>query len=103
MYLYYKTYLENFVISAIIMIPELTQLGFRCAPVSGGYFIWAKLPAGYNSGFEFAISLYENSKIAVVPGIHFSSTAGSYIRINIAREVDELQEAVSAIKAFINH
>ncbi len=82
--------------------PELKKSGFLFPEVQGGYFIWAKLPAGYSNGFDFAISLYNRSKVAVVPGIHFSETAGSFLRINIAREVRELQEAVMGINSYLN-
>ena len=83
--------------------PELRNLGFKLAPVSGGYFIWAQLPAGFSNGFEFAIDLYGKSKLAVVPGIHFSNSAGSFIRINIARDLAELVKALEALKSFLNH
>lgn len=79
----------------------LLDIGFDVPKIDGGYFIWCKLPGKYESGFKFAIDLYEKMKVAVVPGIHFSDQAEKYIRINIAREKDELEEALERICDFV--
>jgi aminotransferase len=81
---------------------ELIQLGFTVFPAQGGYFIWAQLPKGFTDGFEFAIDLYEKQKVAVIPGIHFSEEAGSFIRINIARHPYEISMAIAKLKKYIS-
>ncbi|HAN00143.1 MAG TPA: hypothetical protein DCQ26_16205 [Marinilabiliales bacterium] len=83
------------------MVTELTLLGFKIHQAQGGYFIWAELPASQPDGFAFAIDLYEKQKVAVIPGIHFSSGAVRFIRINIARHPYEISMAISRIKKFI--
>lgn len=82
-------------------VPELEKMGFDIPPIAGGYFIWAQLPSKFKCGFEFAEKLYEKEKIAVVPGIHFSKNAKSYIRINIARPENELNSAIEGLKRFV--
>ena len=79
---------------------ELTKLGFEIPQISGGYFIWAKLPPNFSNGVEFAMNLYEQERVAVVPGIHFSEDAKDWIRINIARPHNELFEAAKKIEQF---
>ncbi|MFC2151412.1 pyridoxal phosphate-dependent aminotransferase [Bacteroidota bacterium] len=81
---------------------ELKQLGFEIPETNGGYFVWAKLPEKYSDGFEFAIDLYDEQKVAVIPGEHFSDKAKNYIRFNIAREKTEIDEGIKRIKAFFN-
>lgn len=80
---------------------ELAALGFGIPPIGGGYFIWARLPEGWDDGFAFAERLYEKARVAVVPGIHFSDTGGPFVRFNIARSLDEIGEAARRVAAFI--
>ncbi len=80
---------------------EMLKLGFGVVKAEGGYFIWTTLPPGINDGFDFALKLYEQEKVAVVPGIHFSENGKNFIRINIARQPYEISMAVSKIKKFM--
>ena len=82
---------------------ELKKLGFEIPETKGGYFVWAKLPPKYSDGFKFAIDLYDEQKVAVIPGEHFSDKAKNYIRFNIAREKSELEEGIKRIKVFFNN
>ncbi len=79
---------------------ELEKLGFEIPETKGGYFVWAKLPEKYSDGFKFAIDLYDEQKVAVIPGEHFSDKAKNYIRFNIAREKEEVEEGIKRIKNF---
>jgi aspartate/methionine/tyrosine aminotransferase len=81
---------------------ELEKLGFEIPETKGGYFVWAKLPEKYSDGFKFAIDLYDEQKVAVIPGEHFSDKAKNYIRFNIAREKEEVEEGIKRIKAFFD-
>jgi aspartate/methionine/tyrosine aminotransferase len=83
------------------MSSELKQSGFFIPEIKGGYFIWAKLPSKYDNGFDFALELYDKTKVATVPGIHFSPNYSKWIRINIARPVEEIREASERIRDFI--
>lgn len=85
-----------------IMNGYLTGCGFKIPKIEGGYFIWAKLPKGFNDGLKFAMDLYDIKKVATVPGIHFSDNGQRFVRFNIARPEDELNAAGKAIKEFIN-
>ncbi len=85
----------------IQMATALTEIGFSVVNAEGGYFIWCKLPPKFDSGLEFAINLYENKKVAVVPGVHFDENGGRMIRLNIARHAYEISMAIDRIKSFI--
>lgn len=79
---------------------ELEKLGFEIPETKGGYFVWAKLPEKYSDGFKFTIDLYDEQKVAVIPGEHFSDKAKNYIRFNIARDKEEVEEGIKRIKNF---
>lgn len=82
------------------MADELVKLGFEIPETKGGYFVWSKLPRRFNDGFTFAIDLYEEQQVAVIPGEHFSDKATNYIRLNIAREKSEVEEGIRRIRSF---
>ena len=81
---------------------ELVKLGFYIPKIEGGYFIWAKLPKEFDNGYKFTIDLYEQKKVAVIPGVHFSEKATNYIRFNVAREHEEIEEAIVKLNEFIS-
>ena len=83
------------------MHPVLEKSGFIMPPIDGGYFIWAKIPAPFTDGFDFAMSLYEKVKVGTVPGIHFSEKGNDFIRISIAKPAPEIAEAASRIADFV--
>ncbi|MGE0090142.1 MAG: pyridoxal phosphate-dependent aminotransferase [Bacteroidales bacterium] len=84
----------------LLVSTELTKLGFTIPKIKGGYFVWAELPDEVYDGFKFAIDLYDEQKVAVIPGEHFSDKAKGFVRINIAREKAEIIEGLERIKLF---
>lgn len=78
----------------------LESSGFRVADISGGYFLWARLPDQWPDAFEFAVALYDAVQVAVVPGENFSNTKTQYIRVNIATEMDIIKDAGERLKKF---
>jgi len=83
-----------------LLADNLLDLGFQIPKIQGGYFIWAKLPSNFIDGYQFALDLYENQKIAVVPGQQFSQNSKNYVRINIARNISEIYQSIQAFKSF---
>jgi methionine aminotransferase len=80
----------------------LESLQFSIPPIEGGYFIWARLPNEWNDGFDFTMELYEKEKVAVIPGEHFSERSRNFVRFNIAREPEEMKEALVRIQRFFD-
>lgn len=80
------------------MVDPLKKLNFNIPATHGGYFVWASLPGEMNDGFSFTMDLYERQKVAVIPGEHFSDKSKNFIRINIAREQDEIEEGIKKIR-----
>jgi methionine aminotransferase len=83
-----------------LLLPALLELGFKVPEIKGGYFIWSELPEKFPDGFEFAIDLYEKEKVAVIPGIHFSERGKHFVRFNIARPEEEINEAIVRLRRF---
>lgn len=80
---------------------ELKNMGFQFDQVNAGYFIWAKLPAPYNNGMDFCLDLFSKQRVSMVPGIHFSHSGGNFVRINFARNYDEIDRALEGIQNYL--
>lgn len=78
----------------------LKENQFTIPTAKGGYFVWAQLPENYPDGFNWAMNLYDQYKVAVIPGIHFSGKGDRFARFNIAREYQEIKEAINRVNRF---
>ncbi|UCH93780.1 MAG: pyridoxal phosphate-dependent aminotransferase [Candidatus Aminicenantes bacterium] len=87
------------------MKKELESIGFKAADSHGGYFLWARLPEinkKWKDAFEFALSLYQETRVGVVPGENFSNSKTDYVRMNIGSELPIIKDAASRLKKFFN-
>ncbi|MHC1702513.1 MAG: pyridoxal phosphate-dependent aminotransferase [Tenuifilaceae bacterium] len=91
---------ENVKKSFNILVETLNELKFEIPPIQGGCFVWAKLPVNWNDGFEFTSLLYEEQKVAVIPGEHFSDKKVDWVRFNVARPEEEIISACHKIRTF---
>lgn len=80
---------------------RLAAMGFDVPAAAGGYFVWARLPRGLDDGFRFAVDLYDDEQVAVVPGIHFAASGRDFVRVNIARDDSELADALARMERFV--
>ncbi|MCK5809183.1 pyridoxal phosphate-dependent aminotransferase [bacterium] len=97
---YLKLLRKNTKLSYDVMEKTLVELAFKPLPVDGGYFVWAKLPETLSDDVHFALDLFEKERVATVPGRHFNPESTDFIRLNIARPVDEIREATERIKHY---
>ncbi|BDX38488.1 aminotransferase [Tenuifilaceae bacterium CYCD] len=92
---------KNITQSFLSLSGTLRELNFEIPKIDGGCFIWAKLPKGFTDGFKFASMLYQENKVAVIPGEHFSPNKVNWIRFNIARPMDEVAAAQKELVQFM--
>ncbi len=87
----------------LFMKEEMADMGFPVVETQGGYFLWTRLPRGWegNDAFEFALELYEKAGVAVVPGENFSLSKKDYIRVNIGTELPVVKDAAARIREFL--
>lgn len=79
----------------------LLDLRFTVPEIDGGCFIWAKLPEPFTDGFQFASDLYHAKGVAVIPGEHFSSAKVRWVRLNVARPLEEIILAGARMVEFV--
>lgn len=80
----------------------MTSLGFTIPNPKGAFYIFAKIPAGYNQDdFAFARDLAHNNKLAVIPGSSFGPGGEGYIRLSYAASMTHLQEAMKRLSLYM--
>ncbi len=63
-----------------------------------GMFVWAKIPAKYNTGYELSDEVLYNSNVFITPGGIFGSAGNGYIRVSLCGSVERFEEAIKRIK-----
>ncbi len=84
------------------VVSELNTLGLKCQRPQGAFYVFPCIKSSGLSSMEFSRKLLEEQKVAVVPGTAFGSCAEGYIRISYASSMENLREALSRIKKFLN-
>jgi len=63
-----------------------------------GLFVWAKIPARYQSGYELSDEVLYNANVFITPGGIFGSAGNGYIRVSLCGSIEKFEEAISRIK-----
>ncbi|MFA5231362.1 MAG: aminotransferase class I/II-fold pyridoxal phosphate-dependent enzyme [Candidatus Omnitrophota bacterium] len=84
-----------------LMTTELNSLGLKCSRPQGAFYIFPSIKCTGLSSMDFSRKLLEEEKVAVVPGTAFGSCSEGYIRISYASSFENLKEALSRIKNFL--
>jgi len=77
-------------------LAALAKIGWDISPPKATMFVWAPVPAGWNSR-EFAFALLEEAGVVVIPGNAFGIEGEGYVRIALVQESEVLEEAASRI------
>ena len=67
----------------------------------GGIYSWLHTPPGYNSE-EFEQYLLQEKSILVAPGIPFGENGNDYVRISLALDDKQLEEAAERLTQLAN-
>lgn len=77
---------------------QMTSFGFEVARPNGAFYIFAKIPKGYQQdSMKFCVDLAQKQAVAIIPGVAFGKEAESYVRISYAADFDTLREAMDRI------
>ncbi|WP_375179092.1 pyridoxal phosphate-dependent aminotransferase [Enterococcus rotai] len=81
---------------------QMTSLGFEVARPNGAFYIFAKIPTGYEQdSMKFCVDLAQQQAIAIIPGVAFGQEAEGYVRISYAADLATLKEAMKRIGQYI--
>lgn len=81
---------------------QMNYLGFELAKPNGAFYIFAKIPTGYEQdSMKFCVDLAQQQAIAIIPGVAFGQEAEGYVRISYAADLATLKEAMKRIGQYI--
>ncbi len=63
-----------------------------------GMFVWAKVPGGYQNGYELSDEVLYNAHVFITPGGIFGSQGDGYIRISLCSDGAIFEEAIRRIE-----
>ncbi|MBF0556401.1 MAG: LL-diaminopimelate aminotransferase [Nitrospirae bacterium] len=78
----------------------LKAIGIEAMRPEATFYLWAKVPAGFNSE-SFAVHLLENAGISATPGNGFGTAGEGYIRFALTVNVERMKEAVERMRKVI--
>ena len=80
----------------------LTKIGFECAKPQGAFYIFAKIPDGFEQDdTKFIYELVDKAKVAVTAGSSFSEGGEGYIRFSYAVSMDQIEEGLKRLEKFV--
>jgi aspartate/methionine/tyrosine aminotransferase len=77
----------------------LAQTGCSINKNQVGMFVWARIPQGYQNGFEFSDHYLQQAKVFLTPGGIFGSAGNGFTRISLCSPEEKIQEAINRINA----
>ncbi len=80
-----------------ILFGGLTRLGFQLRKPEATFYIWTKVPSGFNST-TFAAHLLEKTGVLGTPGVGFGAPGEGYIRFALTQSPERIEEAIDRIK-----
>ena len=83
------------------MYTELNAMGLHCFEPLGAFYIFPNISSTGLHSEEFCRRLLFEKKVACVPGSAFGSGADEFIRCSYATAYEDLREALSRIREFI--
>ena len=84
-----------------LIVKGFNDMGLPCRPPEGAFYAFPSIrPSGLKS-MDFAMTLLNEQRVAVVPGTAFGPCGEGYVRCAFAASYDDIAEAVPRIKAFL--
>ena len=84
------------------IIDKMTDLGFEIIKPDGAFYIFAKIPAGYNQdSFAFLKDFAQKKAVAFIPGAAFGRYGEGYVRLSYAASMETIKEAMKRLEEYM--
>ena len=84
------------------IIEKMTNLGFEIIKPDGAFYIFAKIPAGYNQdSFAFLKDFAQKKAVAFIPGAAFGQYGEGYVRLSYAASMEIIREAMKRLEEYM--
>ena len=84
------------------IIEKMTALDFEIIKPDGAFYIFAKIPAGYNQdSFAFLKDFAQKKAVAFIPGAAFGQYGEGYVRLSYAASMETISEAMKRLEEYM--
>ena len=84
------------------IIEKMTALGFEIIKPDGAFYIFAKIPPGYNQdSFAFLKDFAQKKAVAFIPGAAFGRYGEGYVRLSYAASIETIREAMKRLEEYM--
>ena len=84
------------------IIEKMAELDFKIIKPDGAFYIFAKIPDGYNQdSFAFLQDFAEKKAVSFIPGAAFGQYGEGYIRLSYAASMETIREALKRLKDYM--
>ena len=84
------------------IIDKMTDLSFEIIKPDGAFYIFAKIPAGYNQdSFAFLKDFAQKKAVAFIPGAAFGQYGEGYVRLSYAASMGTIREAMKRLEEYM--
>ena len=84
-----------------LMVSSLNDMGLSCFEPRGAFYVFPSIASTGLTSEEFCTRLLERKHVACVPGTAFGASGEGHIRCSYATSLENLNEALSRIRAFL--
>jgi LL-diaminopimelate aminotransferase len=81
-----------------LVCDALAQAGVEVTPPKGTIYIWAPIPAGFESSAAYCEHVLEHAAVVISPGGAYGPSGEGYFRISLTTPDERLLEAVERIR-----
>jgi LL-diaminopimelate aminotransferase len=81
-----------------LVCAALAQAGVQVTPPRGTIYVWAPIPAGFQSAAAYCEHVLEQAAVAISPGGAYGASGEGFFRISLTTPDDRLVEAMERIR-----
>jgi len=88
-----------------IFIKGLNELGFRCKPPAGSFYVYCNISSFGMTGLELAKRIAKEARVLGYPGVTYTqdNSGAPYIRFAYTVSKEKLQVALDRLKVFVRN
>ena len=80
-----------------LVVDALREIGVEVVPPKGTIYIWAPVPAGFESAAAYCEHVLEEAAVVISPGGAYGPNGEGFFRISLTTPDDRLIEAVERL------
>ena len=84
-----------------LIVSGLNEIGLTCVEPRGAFYAFPSIAVTGMGGTEFAETLLQEEKVAVIPGDAFGASGQGHVRCSYATAYDKIEEALERLHRFV--